>query len=142
MKDEHVISDELLEAAQAAFQRGENWIAYNRSLYFLDKDDVYFFKDKDEAYEFSSDNISDYDNFQVLHARSIDELLKQVPYGKDLEIQLNKIKNVSIMNEQNFEYLKDNLKYMGFGEKQHDVLQQHLQEGKIDFQMAFTSEVN
>ncbi len=138
MKDEHVISDELLEAAQAAFQRGENWIAYNRSSYFLDKEDVYFFKSSDEAYEFSSDNISDYDNFQVLHARSIDELLKQMPYGENLI----KFKNLSIMNEQNFEYLKDNIKYMGFGEKQHDVLQQHLSEGKLDFKMAFTSEVN
>jgi len=138
MKDEHVISDELLEAAQASFQRGENWIAYNRSLYFLDKEDVYFFKSSDEAHEFSSDNISDYDNFRVLHARSIDELLKQMPYGENLI----KNKNLSIMNQQNYEYLKDNIKYMGFGEKQHDVLQQHLQEGKENFQMAFTSEVN
>ena len=140
MKDEHVISDELLEAAQAAFQRGENWIAYNRSLYFLDKEDVYFFKSSDEAYQFSSDNISDHDSFHVLHARSIDELLKQMPYGENV---INfKNKNLSIMNEQNFEYLKDNIKYMGFGEKQHDVLQQHLSEGKADFQMAFASEVN
>ena len=142
MKDEYVISDELLQAAQVSFQRGENWFAYNRSLYFLDKEDVYFFKSSDEAYEFSSDNISDRDNFQVLHARSIDELLKQMPYGKDLEQQIYQNKKMSIMNEQNFEYLKDNIKYMGFGEKQHDVLQKHLHEGKESFQMAFTSEVN
>jgi hypothetical protein len=141
MKDEHVISDELFEVAQAAFQRGENWIAYNRSLYFLDKEDVYFFKSSDEAYEFSSDNISDHDSFQVLHARSIDELLKQMPYGENLN-ELFKNKNLSIMNQQNFEYLKDNLKYMGFGEKQHDVLQQNLSEGKEGFQMTFTSDVN
>ena len=138
MKDEHVISDELLEAAQASFQRGENWLAYNRSLYFLDKEDVYFFKSSDEAYEFSDNNISDYDNFRVLHAYSTDELLKQLPYGENLNIQIN----LSIMNQQNYEYLKDNIKYMGFGEKQHEVLQQHLQDGKEAFQMAFTSEVN
>jgi len=63
-----------------------------------------------------------------------------MPYGENV---INfKNKNLSIMNEQNFEYLKDNIKYMGFGEKQHDVLQQHLSEGKADFQMAFASEVN
>jgi len=141
MKDEHVISDELLEAAQASFQKGEHWIAYNRSPYFLDKEDMYFFKSSDEAHEFSSNNISDYDNFQVIHANSINELLKRIPYGENLNKLINN-KNLSIMNEQNFEYLKDNIKYMGFGEKQHDVLQQHLQEGKEGFQMAFTSEVN
>ncbi|MEI9808559.1 MAG: hypothetical protein WDO16_12200 [Bacteroidota bacterium] len=46
------------------------------------------------------------------------------------------------MNEQNFEYLKDNVKYMGFGEKQYDQLQQHLAEGKENFQMTFSAEVN
>src|SRR6186997_767933 len=102
MKDEHVISDELLQAAQASFQRGENWIAYNRSLYFLDKEDIYFFKSSDEAHEFSSDNISDYDSFQVLYARSIDELLKQLPYGEKLEKSISESKNLSIMNEQNY----------------------------------------
>jgi hypothetical protein len=138
VKEEHVISDELLEAAEASFQQGENWLAYNRSLYFLDKEDVYFFKSSDEAHEFSASNISEYDNYRVLHAYSTSELLKQLPYGENLKKQIN----LSIMNQQNFEYLKDNIKYMGFGEKQHEVLQQHLQEGKEAFQMAFTSEVN
>lgn len=46
------------------------------------------------------------------------------------------------MNEKNFEYLKDNIKYMGFGEKQNDVLEQHLKEGKESFQLAFNTEVN
>ena len=46
------------------------------------------------------------------------------------------------MNEQNLEYLKDNIKYMGFGEKQSEVLAQHLQEGKESFQLNFSAEVN
>lgn len=46
------------------------------------------------------------------------------------------------MNEKNFEYLKDNIKYMGFGEKQNDTLEQHLKDGKESFQLKFTAEVN
>ena len=46
------------------------------------------------------------------------------------------------MNEKNFEYLKDNVKYMGFGEKQNDTLEQHLKEGKESFQMKFTADIN
>lgn len=47
-----------------------------------------------------------------------------------------------IMNEKNFEYLKDNLKYLGFGEKQHEALEKNLKEGKESFQLTFTTEVN
>ena len=46
------------------------------------------------------------------------------------------------MNEKNFEYLKDNIKYMGFGEKQNDSLEQQLKEGKESFQLRFNTEVN
>jgi hypothetical protein len=46
------------------------------------------------------------------------------------------------MNEQNFDYLKDNIKYMGFGEKQHDILENLLRKGKEAFQMTFNTEVN
>ncbi len=46
------------------------------------------------------------------------------------------------MNEQNLEYLKDNIKYMGFGEKQTEALAQHLNEGKESFQLIFSTEVN
>jgi hypothetical protein len=46
------------------------------------------------------------------------------------------------MNENNYAYLKDNIKYMGFGENHHDELAQHLQDGKDAFQMTFKTEVN
>jgi len=46
------------------------------------------------------------------------------------------------MNEQNFEYLKDNIKYMGFGEKLNEQLENNLQQGKDDFQLNFRTEVN
>jgi Fe-S cluster biosynthesis and repair protein YggX len=47
-----------------------------------------------------------------------------------------------VMNEKNFDYLKDNLKYMGFGEKQHEALEANLKEGKESFQLTFNADVN
>ncbi|MBN8880654.1 MAG: hypothetical protein J0I32_24145 [Sphingobacteriales bacterium] len=171
MNREHVISDELIEVAQISFAKGENWIAYNTIPYFLDTGDMYFFKTADEAHGFSDNNISEYDNYRVLHAYSTDELLRRFFYGENLErlfadpdanglyntegnaftdalidhIEQQQIlnnKNVSIMNEQNFDHLKDNIKYMGFGEKQHDELEAHLKEGKEAFQMTYSTEIN
>ena len=46
------------------------------------------------------------------------------------------------MNENNYAYLKDNIKYLGFGEKQHEELEKNLQEGKEAFQMKFEASLN
>jgi len=46
------------------------------------------------------------------------------------------------MNEKNFEYLKDNIKYMGFGEKLNGQLENNLNQGKDEFQLKFTTEIN
>lgn len=168
---EHVISDNLLQEANFAFSKNEHWIAYNTLSYFLDSGDMYFFKTTDEAHQFSADNISDHDNYRVIHAYSSNDLLRQIPYGYNLEKELSdpdanglhnkdgnaftdaliehieqqqivNNKNISIMNEKNFDYLKDNLKYLGFGEKQHEALEKNLKEGKESFQLTFNTDVN
>jgi hypothetical protein len=46
------------------------------------------------------------------------------------------------MNEKNYEHLKDNLKYLGFGEKLNEDLQKNLAEGKESFQLKYTAEIN
>lgn len=142
MNQEHVISDDLIEQAQIELSFNRNWVAYNTIPYFLEKSDVYFFANEGEACEFSENNISEYDDYRIIHVRSIDELLKQIPYGNKLEKQLSNAKTLPVMNEKNFEYLKDNIKYMGFGEKQNDTLEQHLKEGKESFQLTYKAEVN
>ena len=43
MNNEHPISDEVLDLATIALSKGHNWVAYNNSLYFIDKEDVQFF---------------------------------------------------------------------------------------------------
>lgn len=171
MNQEHVILDELLGLAKISFLKNEYWIAYNTIPYFLEKGDMYFFKTSDEAHEFSDNNISEYDNYRVIHAYSVDELLKQIPYGERLEKQLedpdanglyNKDgnaftdaliehieqqqilnnKNLSIMNEKNFEYLKNNIRNHGFGEAVASELETQLKKGLAEFTLAFKTEVN
>lgn len=46
------------------------------------------------------------------------------------------------MNEQNFEYLKDNIKYMGFGEKLNEQLENNLTQGKDNFNLDFKAVIN
>jgi hypothetical protein len=46
------------------------------------------------------------------------------------------------MNEQNFEYLKDNIKYMGFGERLNEQLENNLLEAKDAFKLDFRAVLN
>lgn len=45
------------------------------------------------------------------------------------------------MNEKNLDYLKDSLKYMGFGENLNEALQAAIMEGKKDFTLSLQTEM-
>ena len=137
MNEEHVISDTLFEQAQFEISFGRDWVAYNTIPYFLDKGDVYFFKNKDEAAEFSANNISEYDDYSVINVTSIQDFLVQIPYGRFEENRLINYsnKNLSIMNEKNYDYLKDQLKYTGFGEGLQNDLKEKMEKQTPEFQL-------
>lgn len=174
MTGEHVIADEVVELANLALSKGENWMVYNQTLYFLDRDDIHFFKTKDEAKEFAENNISDRDNYHLLYFHSLLDIYKALPYGYQMEKELinnpdvnglyNKEGNdftdalidhfeaqqslfnsqlkTNVMNNENFQYLSDNLKYMGFGENLKPELEKNLNEGKGEFQLHYKAEIN
>jgi hypothetical protein len=50
--------------------------------------------------------------------------------------------NHTTMNTDNLAYLKDNIKYMGFGENMHTELEKNIQLGKPDFQLRYQTEIN
>lgn len=174
MTNEHVIADEVVNLVNLALSKGENWMVYNQTLYFLDKSDIQFFKTKDEAKEFAESNISDRDNYHFLYFNSLLDIYKALPYGYEIEKQLindpdanglyNKDGNdftdalidhfeaqqsifnsqlkTNVMNNENFQYLSDNLKYMGFGENLKPELEKNLNEGKAEFQLHYKAEIN
>jgi len=137
MNREHVIADAILDIARVEIAHGNSFIAYNQINYFLDKPDMYFFKNSDEANEFAANNISEYDQYKIIRATSVDELLMQIPYGESLRIKLLTTKNLSVMNEKNYDYLSNQLKYTGFGEDLHQQLKEKLQKQEPEFTLSF-----
>lgn len=79
MKANHPISDVVIELANIALSKGEHWIAYNQSLYFIDVSEVHFFISQKEANAFANDNMSDRDNFSVIHFKSILDIIRKSP---------------------------------------------------------------
>jgi hypothetical protein len=204
MNEHHVIADEVLENIDIAISKGNNWMAYNNSLYFIDKNDIQFFDNQSSANEFANNNASDYDNYTVMYVSSIADVLRKVPFRESPENQrrdpnanglyntdgnaftfayidyiekpkiltnkndkdmnsenfydlngtvyeerrikhqddiLSLFKN-NTMNQENLKYLTDNIKYMGFGEKLNEALQNNLKEGKPEFQLSYKAEIN
>lgn len=174
MNNDHPISDEVIELANMALNKGEHWMAYNQSLYFIDIDNVYFFASQIEANNFANNNFSDKDNFNVIHFNSIQDIYKRITYGENQESGIvnnpdanglynyegnaftdalidhfekqqllsNSQLKTNDMNNENFQYLSDNLKYMGFGENLKTDLEKNLIEGKADFQLHYKAEIN
>jgi len=174
MINEHPISDEVLELVNTALSKGEHWLAYNQSVYFIDKEDVHFFKLQNEAKEFANNNFSDRDAYHFIYFNSILDILKKIPYpeneGKNLvkNPDLNGLYNyegnpftdsliehieqqqsifnsqlkTNIMNNENFQYLADNIKYMGFGENLKTELEKNMKEEKAEFQLQYKAEIN
>lgn len=136
----HVISDKAFDYINSELLKGNQWIAYNAASYFLDKSDVYFFTNKDEAIDFAENNISDYDNYLVIKATSVDEVLKQIPYG---EQRLNSLKE-STANEQKVSQsittidnkaLFNQLEELGFGSKLNEAISFYEKNLQASFQL-------
>lgn len=98
-------------------------------------------KKEEAAREFTSHTISEWDACEAGYARSVEDLPKQIVYGKKLEQHLSNSIKISIMNEKNLEYLKDNIKYMGFGETLFAALENQLREGPPEFQLTYATEI-
>jgi len=136
-ENEHPISSDVLDLARIALAGGKQWMTYNHSLYLIEKTDAHFFLSEGEAKTFAADNLSDRDSYQVLHFRSPEDILRQIPYGNQSILSLNQ----TIMNMENLQYLKDNIKYTGFGEALYTELEKNIGAKKDEFQLHFNTQI-
>lgn len=68
-----------------------------------------------------------------------DELIE---FFEQQQLLFNKHIKTNVMNEQNLQYLKDNIKYMGFGEAMNEALESHLKADQPEFSLSNKTEVN
>lgn len=141
MKVKHIVSEAVVDESLFQLLNSKSWIAYDSNASTLREGDVHYFKSKKEAVDFSE--TAGTGGYKIIYANSVLDLIRQLSYGEFIGIKFNHFsKNHFFMNEKNFEHLKDNLKYLGFGEKMNEDLQKNLGEGKESFQLKFATEVN
>ncbi len=138
MEKRHLITEGAIKEIDSAIHRNESWIAINSWQYQIGTEDIYFFANKDEALRFVDDNVSDFDSFGVVHARSTNDAIQQLIYGKAINNILSS-KNTSVMNQENLKFLQDRLFYLGTEKRLHPELEKNMNEGKNDFTLLFSN---
>jgi len=143
VKNEHAISDKVFQKSLSEFLQGRTWVAYNASAYYPGEADVFFFASRKEAEGFVARSPGG--RYKIIYANSIAELFNQLPYGKEVASRLiiiNQSLKTNFMNLENINYLKENLKYNGFGENLYADLEKHIQQGLPEFVLKMQHEFN
>lgn len=144
----HVFSDEALAHINSSLAEGCHWMAFNTASYILDKHDVYLFTNKQDANEFAANNVSEYDSYKVVAATSLIDVIKKIsnkeqlsrPNMEGLLIDENLIiLKTNFMNQKNFDYLKDQVKFTGFGDALENELKEKMQKQTLEFQILHTA---
>ena len=130
-----MISDEAFNEILNGLSQGQQWLAYNSTNYFLEKGDVFMFRHEEQADEFAMNNISDYDLFDVVQVNSIRDLMEKLVYGEALKMSYFLTQNKKVMNEKNYDYLSNQLKYSGFGDELNEKLKEKINLGQPEFQL-------
>ncbi|HVM87889.1 MAG TPA: hypothetical protein VMT76_06850 [Puia sp.] len=137
----YVIAEEAQEKIELALAQGRNWIAYNSNRFFLEKENLNMFSSKGQAISFAALRNEQDEEYHLFYASTMADVFRNLPYG----IQSNNIsslQNNTIMNEKNLEYLKDNLKNMGFGDKLNGALEENIRANNSEFQLKADASFN
>ncbi|SDW50393.1 hypothetical protein SAMN05444410_103141 [Hydrobacter penzbergensis] len=138
---------------------GEEFVAFLDSPSPVSKEELFTFCEQYDVREFCYEMSTDIDFYNFISLRSAykamqeaienDKLLIErdglidvslmvaVRYERLEKEQLNNNQNSEVMNQKNFEYLRDQVKYTGFGEGLENDLKQKIQEGNPEFKLAY-----
>lgn len=84
-----------------------------------------------------------FDDYSALESRYKTNQYFPINYKNVVTVnQSYQLLKTCVMNEKNFEYLKDNLKYAGFGEGLAGALKEQMKSGAPAFHLSFDSEIN
>lgn len=148
----------MLEYLISRREEGQEFIAFFDSDVPVDKTELFTFSAHHDVQEFCYEMTTDIDTYDYLAIRSAYRTMAEALKDDTLIIenngivdvgemvfrryerlkaeQLNNNQNSKIMNQRNFEYLRDQVKYTGFGDGLEDVLKQKLQEGSPEFKLS------
>lgn len=150
---------DILEYLTKKRWEGEEFVAFLDDVSPLSKEELFTFSTEYDVREFCYEMSTDIDFYNFLSIRSAYKTMQEAAENNKLMIeregiidvslmvavryerlereQLNNNQNSEVMNQKNFEYLRDQVKYTGFGEGLENDLKQKIQEGNPEFKLAY-----
>jgi|GEM_PF-2727450 hypothetical protein len=153
-----LISPEVWELAKQAFEQEQYYVAYNNTLLFVHPDDIRFFNNMEDAADFSSENVGDYDAWNVLRFTSLDQFKTHIegivpgivfdpvaiaaePQQTFFPVKELQSKTTIIMDiQKTLQQLSNKLLFLGFGEGLNTELERQIKEGKPEFSLNASTE--
>jgi len=148
---------DILEYLIRKREAGEEFVAFPNEPYPINKEQLFTFSTQYRAQEFCYEMSTDVDSYDYLTIRSAYRAMTQATRNNELMLekegvvdvslmvtmyylqletaQLNKNQKTNVMNQKNFEYLRDQVKYTGFGEGLENDLKQKMEDGKPEFKL-------
>ena len=149
---------DILEYLTKKRWEGEEFVAFLDDFSPTRKEELYTFSTEYDVREFCYEMSTDLDFYNFLSIRSAYKTMQEAAANTDLLIEkegivdvslmvamryerlerelLNNNQNSEVMNQKNFEYLRDQVKFTGFGERLENDLKQKIQEGNPEFKLA------
>ncbi len=137
---------------------GDEFIAFHNDLISANKEELFSFSEQSEVQKFCYEMSTDVDTYNYLAIRSAYRAMSEAVKNNDLVIekdgsidislmvvkwyrrleteQLNNNQNSKIMNQKNYEFLKDQVKYTGFGEGLANELKEKLEKQEPAFTLS------
>ena len=125
-------SDQIKELVQQQFSIGNKVIAYLDEDGFQNTEGLQFFNNGYEAAEFCYENSTDFDHYRMI---STDSFLKLLDDRQEQNKSIQ-IKNID-MNQENYDYLKNQVKFTGFGEGLENELKAKIEKNEPTFQLNY-----
>lgn len=141
---------------------GNEFAAFLRDSYATGKEDIFCFETPYQAKEFCYEMSTDRDTYDYLGIRSAYRAMSEALEDKSLLIKTDGLVDISamvaarlqrldegqnvnnkknyIMNEKNFEYLRDQVKLTGFGESLEYELKEKMKQQADKFEITFAKE--
>jgi len=148
----------ILDYLISGRDQGYEFVAFLDSDFPVSKEELFTFSNQRETQNFCNEMSTDIDAYSYLAIRSAYRSMSEASRDHSLLMEndgivdiglmvseyyerlqrkeFNNNQNLKIMNQRNFEYLRDQVKYTGFGEGLEDVLKQKLQEGSPEFKLS------
>ncbi len=148
---------DVLEYLKKKRWEGEEFVAFLSDAAPVSKEELFTFSKEYDVREFCYEMSTDIDFYNYHAIRSAYKTMQEavednklliekdgivdvslmiaVRYERLEKEQLNNNQNSNVMNQKNFEYLRDQVKYTGFGEGLENDLKQKIQEGTSEFKL-------